>query len=240
MPEKRKWKIGRSVLVAAASLLMAGGVFLAFVLSRPSVAFASPALPEGFSFPDAPPRLSPSYRITGDPSHSDLAIIMPSEPVPETEGMAVLFGRSAEEGEDPDLVLIPDPTAMWESALSDRKECILYESSDRIASEIADHLLSIDGNAYEVTYPGRISAANLAEMAALAAGSDIVLALSPSSSLRLIREGDIPPVIVDAAHAAALESTEIQGSAGIDWDSTIKGLLSGEGSLHYALFLSED
>ena len=146
---------------------------------------------------------------------------------------------AAEEVESPDLVLIPDLPLMWESALSEGAECILYESSDRIASDIAERLIEADGNAFEVTYSGRVSVANEEEIARKTADADTVLYLTPASSLRTMRTSSIPAV-VDFIHGAALETTAVSGTIGIDWDRTIEGLLSGSDALSYAFFPSKD
>ena len=238
--ESKAWK-RRKLLIALpiAAIAAAAAIFLSFYLTRPSVSVLSSALPDGFDV-FGPSRLTSSFRLTGNASKADLAIVMPSVPVPsDAEGRVVLFGRAAEEGESPDLVLIPDPPLMWESALSEGSECILYESSDRIASDIAERLIEADGNAFEVTYSGRVSVANEEEIARKTADADTVLYLTPASSLRTMRTSSIPAV-VDFIHGAALETTAVSGTVGIDWDRTIEGLLSGSDALSYAFFSSKD
>lgn len=228
----------RYIIISICVLLAAACAAAGYYLTRPSVVFISPDMPDGFSL-RRPSFFTPSFRLASTPGSADFVIVMPSEIVPESEGTTVLFGRSAEEGENPDIVLVPDLPLMWMTALSDRRECILYESSDQMARKIAEKLTAEDGNAYEVTYSGRISVANHDEIASAISGADAVFYLTPSSSLRILRDSDIPAVL-DSIHAGALEITGISGAVGVDWDRTIENLISGSASISYAFFPSED
>ena len=80
---------------------------------------------------------------------------------------------------------------------------------------------------------------NVGYYKAAISGADAVFYLTPSSSLRILRDSDIPAVL-DSIHAGALEITGISGAVGVDWDRTIENLLSGSASISYAFFPSED
>ncbi len=227
------------IAAAAAAMILLIAIVLAVILSRPSVAFISADLPDGFNLP-GPSSITSSFRLSGNASSADLVIVMPWHSVPESGGLTVLFGRNPEDGETPDLVLIPDDEAMWELALSDGVECILYDESVQHARRIADHLLSLDGNAYAARYSGRVSVANYDQVIAEVGNADRILALTPSTSMRVLRSEGIPPVVLDGLHAAALESTPFSASVGIDWNATVESLLSGSRSLRYALFPAKD
>ncbi len=231
---KRKPIIIAIIIILATLLLL-----FALGMVRPSVSIVSSDLPLGFSIIKKR-YFSPNYRFTGNAANADLVIVMPDSQVPESSGRVVLFGREAEEGETPDLILIPDMNAIWECALSDRVEGILYNSAERIPSSIASHLLSIDDNAIEASYSGRVSVANEEELQANIENADVILFISPTSSTRILRDTQGKESIVDFLHYTALESTAVTGYVGIDWDSTIRGLLDGGDTLDYALFPAEN
>ena len=227
------------IAAVAATIILIALIAFAVIMSRPSVAFIVAEMPDGFSLP-RPSVITSSFRLTGNPSSADLVIVMPECSVPESDGLVVLFGREAEEGEAPDLVLIPDMKAIWELALSDRVECVLYDESSPFARELADHMVEADDNAFRAGYSGRVSVANYDQIISRIGDADTILAITPTTSMRVLRSDCIPPVILDSLHAAALESTMYSSSVGIDWNDTVESLLSGSGSLSYALFPSED
>ena len=229
----------KKIIAAASAVMILIAIALAVFLSRPSVAFISSDLPDGLSLP-RPSAITLSFRLTGNAASADLVIVMPECAVPESEGFTVLFGRNPEDGETPDLVLIPDDEAIWELALSDGVECILYDESIQHARETADHLLSLDDNAYAVRYSGRVSVANYDQVISGIGDADTILALTPTTSMRILRADGIPSVILDSLHAAALESTPFSASVGVDWDASVESLLSGSRTLSYALFPAKD
>ena len=70
--------------------------------------------------------------------------------------------------------------------------------------------------------------------------ADTILALTPTTSMRILRADGIPSVILDSLHAAAMESTPFSASVGVDWDASVESLLSGSRTLSYALFPAKD
>ena len=228
----------KKLVILLLSVVIIAPAVLVFYLTRPAVAFISAELPEGFSL-SGPSLLSSSFRLSGRAGSADLVIVMPSEAVPDSSGRTVLIGRSAEEGESPDSVIVPDLSSMWKTALSGQRECLLYESSDSTAAAIAAALLSSDDNAFEVTYSGRVSVANADAVSQGIGDADVIFYLTPSSSLRILRSSLVPAVL-DSVHGAALETTAVSGLVGIDWDSTVEGLLSGSDALSYRFFPTKD
>ena len=224
------------VLLSALFILIAA--FLIFFFSRPSVAFLSSELPDGFSM-EGPSFMTSRYRRTGNAGNASLVIVMPSVAVPDVDGTTVLVGRAAEDGESPDISLPLDFSSMWGTALGEWRECILYESSDRHARSLAASLLESDENAFELTYSGRVSVANAVEIEAGIESADVVFYLTPSTSERILRSS-AKPAVLDFIHNGALERTASYGYVGIDWDSTVDALLSGRSELSYAFFPSED
>ena len=126
------------------------------------------------------------------------------------------------------------------AAGSDDFICILYDESIQHARELADYLLSLDDNAYAVRYSGRVSVANYDQVISEIGDADTILALTPTTSMRILRADGIPSVIFDSLHAAALESTPFSASVGVDWDASVESLLSGSRTLSYALFPAKD
>ena len=225
-----------AVSIIIAAILAAAAA--AFIFSRPAVAFLSADLPAGFASL-RPSSLTLSFRLAGNADKADLVLVMPSENVPDTDSQTVLFGREADGDESPDLVVIPDDVLMWSLALGSGTECILYDSSSQFAAELAEELLGLDDNAYAVTYSGRVSVANYDQVISGVSGADVILALTPSSSMRILRSAGIPPAITDSLHAAALDSTGISASVGVDWNATVEALLAGSEAPCYALIPSE-
>ena len=176
----------------------------------------------------SPSSFSLSYRVVSDPASADLVLALPGAVLPEgIEGITI-------GGEGADLSI--DESAMWMTAMGDGVECLLYESSDQYASKIAEDLLENDGNAYAVTYDERVSVENMQRLFSSVSGSDKLLLLTPSSSIRLVRENQVDAdTVMDYRDAAAVETTDIDEAVSIDWDSTIRSMLSGNSELSYAL-----
>ena len=211
------------VIIILAVLLGA----LVFFLTRPRVAIYEPGYPSGYEI-ISPSSFSLSYRVVSDPASADLALALPGAILPEgIEGITI-------GGDGADLSI--DESAMWMTAMGDGVECLLYESSDQYASKIAEDLLENDGNAYAVTYDERVSVENMQRLLSSVSGSDKLLLLTPSSSIRLVRENQVvADTVMDYRDAAAIETTDIDEAVSIDWDSTIRSMLSGNPELSYAL-----
>ncbi len=222
------------IVIAAAAVLSVSAA--AFLFSRPSVAFVtSGLLPEGYELPQ--PGNILEYRMTDNLQSADLVITAPDAALPEGVP-SYLFGRKAEEGESPLAVLDIDEGEMWECAITeDGRYAALYEETSSAAKAAADHLRSLGADVTDVTYTGRISGANLDQVSSAIsdAAAAAVLALTPSSSTELLRSEHSWRIIMDARDAAALESTACDDEVAIDWDATIRSLLSGNAELSYRL-----
>ncbi len=218
------------LLIILASLIVAGALLFYFL--RPSVAFIrSDLFPSGYELP-GPSALR--YRLTGNPIGADLVIVSPDAAVPPGVP-AYLFGREAEDGETVEAVLAIDNGRMWEQALRDTEIALLYEESSVYGREVADYLSSIDGNVRSVTYTGRISGANIETVRKEIAGAGIVFALTPSSSVEILRSAHSWPVVMDIRDAAAMETTAVDEAVSIDWNKTVENLLAGRAELSYCL-----
>ena len=206
--------------------IILGGA-LAFFLTRPRIAVFEPEYPPGYDI-DSPAWMTLSYRRVSDPGAASAVIALPGAELPEgVEGVTIGGSESS---------LPIDEKTMWKTVLSDGTECILYEASDQTARSIADSLLAVDGNAYEVTYDGRISVENIDRILDSVSGADKILLLTPLSSIRLIRNNSMDStVVMDHRDAAAMETTDVDEAVSIDWESTIKSVLRDAPELSYTL-----
>ena len=177
--------------------------------------------------------------MTGNAAKADVVLVAPAASVPEGVE-AYLFGREAEDGEEPVAVLAIDDEAMWECA-AEEGAVVLYERSTAYARDIAEHLESLGLGIEAVTYSGRISGANAEQVRSEIeeAGADTVLAITPSSSIALLREEHPWRIVMDVRDAAAMETTRVDAAVSIDWDATIQSLLSGNAELSYGLIALE-
>ena len=209
-------------LASIASVLAALAVFF---LTRPSVAILEPEYPAGYDL-ISPAILTSAYRTVSRAEGADVVIALPGAELPEgTDGVVI--------GSDE---LSIDESSMWKAALGEGRECILYESSDSVARSIAEGLLASDDNAYAVTYDGRISVENMNRILSEVSGSDSLLMLTPSTSVRLIRENDAETsVVMDYRDAAAMDTTIVNEAVCIDWDALIRSVLSDSAELSYTL-----
>ena len=53
--------------------------------------------------------------------------------------------------------------------------------------------------------------------------------------MSFIRDASDCVIVVDALDAAAMETSDVDKAVSIDWDSTIRNLLSGNAELSYCL-----
>ncbi len=227
--------VRKRIVISVLIVLLLAVCCLAFYMTRPSVAFISTlSFPDGYVLPE--PGNIFKYRMTGNMQKADIVITAPDSPVPQGV-VSYLFGRDAEEGENPAAVLAIDEGKMWETALAEGSAVLLYEESSVAAKEIASHLRSVDPEIGEVVYTGRISGANadgiLNEIKEN--GSERVFALTPSSSMALFRSTDSFQIVMDIRDAAAMETTAVSEAVSIDWDGTIENLISGSAELSYCL-----
>lgn len=228
----------RTLLTIASIVIAAALAFLAFHMTRPSVAFiSSESFPDGYDLPR--PGNILEYRMTGNAAKADVVLVAPDASVPEGVE-AYLFGREAEDGEEPVAVLDIDDEAMWECA-AEEGAVVLYERSTAYARDIAEHLESLGLGIEAVTYSGRISGANADQVRSEIeeSGAATVLAITPSSSTSLLREEHPWRVVMDVRDAAAMETTRVDAAVSIDWDATIQSLLSGNAELSYGLIALE-
>ena len=79
--------------------------------------------------------------MTGNAAKADVVLVAPDASVPEGVE-AYLFGREAEDGEEPVAVLAIDDEAMWECA-AEEGAVVLYERSTAYARDIAERLESL-------------------------------------------------------------------------------------------------
>ena len=223
----------KKVLVALAAVILFIVLICAvFYFTRPAVAFVtSSSFPPGYELPE--PGNILKYRMTA-PENADLVITAPDAALPDNTN-TYLFGREAEEGENPVAVLQIDEGRMWESALSLENSVVLFEESDPYAKEIFSHLSEVRPELDSVTYSGRVSVANLDALKASLANAENVLVLTPISSMELLRSDHDWNAVLDVRDSAAMETTDISYAVSIDWDSTIENLLSGKAELSYTL-----
>ena len=217
--------VRKRIFIALASIAAVLAAFAVFFLTRPSVAILEPEYPEGYDL-ISPAILTSAYRTVSRAEGADAVIALPGAELPEgTDGVAI----GSEE-------LSIDESSMWKAALGDGRECILYESSDSAARSIAESLLASDDNAYAVTYDGRISVENINRILSEVSGSDSLLMLTPSTSVRLIRENDAgTSVVMDYRDAAAMDTTIVNKAVCINWDTFIRSVLDGSPELSYTL-----
>ena len=215
-------------LVPTVLLLIAAA--LLFVLTRPSVWYVEEEVPS-YAFP-RPSVLTKDWKLSS--RKPELVIVTPLARVPGTDARAVLFGRLAENGERVDAEVLIDEEAMWETALSPAVECILYEASDAFAESLASYLVERDSNAFTVTYESRVGASNCGKLEEEASGADRVFLLTPLSSVYFARHTG-KDLVTDFRDKAALESTQVEYSVGIDMDGMVRNFLSGKYELPYAL-----
>ena len=226
-PMRRK-RVLAAFLVCMAAAAMAAAVFF----TRPGYAIVLPEHPSWYSLGE--PLFSLSFRKTGDCRNADVLFVMPGMSVPETSGSVILM-RPAESGEDYPVLDI-DEAELWAAALGDGRECIVYESSDGAASAVAAALSARDGNAFSVTYDGRITDANLERTLRQMEGADKVLLLTPATSVMLARNGRLSvPAVMDFRDAGALTAASCSEVVTIDWGHLIRSALAGEAGLSYAL-----
>ena len=217
----------KRVLAISLIIMVILGIAVAFFFTRPGVAIIEPIYPQGYEI-NSPAYLSFGYRRVSNPLSASAIIVLPGAELPAGLDGTVIGGPGS------DLPI--DETRMWQAALSDGVECILYESSDMVAAEIADGIIASDDNAYKVVYDGRISVENIEKILESVSGCDKLLMLTPSSSIRLIRNGSIDAdVVMDYRDAAAIEMPDVDEAVAIDWTSTIESVLSGHPELSYAL-----
>ncbi len=206
----------RIAALAAIIIILLAGTLL--YLLRPTVAIIGPELPHGYEL--IPRSLSFSYRFT-DSAPADAVIVLSDEGY-EGEGF-----RLSDE---------IDASQMWKTALSEGRECLLYEESDTAAAAIAEALMEDDDNAFEVTYQGRIASASLSQTLERIGDADRIFLLTPASSIIIARSAQAEaPVVMDFRDSAALEITACGESVGIDWKGLIESIRAGEPHLPYAL-----
>lgn len=224
------------VMIVIGIMVMAAASLAAFHFTRPAVAFIGyGTFPPGYELPK--PHSFFRYRMVGDPAVADLVITAPDAAVPAGVG-SYLFGREAEEGEEPIALLPIDAPRMWEEAISDDSAyAILYEETSPASIAIAGHLSSIDPSISLITYHGRISTANIDQIASAIgeSGADKVIVLNPDTSMDILRLDHGWDAVMDIRDAAALETVRVEQAVSIDWDSTIESLLSGNAGLSYCL-----
>ena len=223
----------KKVLVIVIAVLLCVSVALAlFHSTRPSVAFiTSGSFPRGYDLPE--PRSFFSFRRTSDASSADLVIVPPDAEVPSSGGY--LFGREAEEGENPSAVLGIDNGRMWAEAIDEGRYAAVFEESSLLASSIMEVLEPL--GVVPIPYMGRISSANIDSVRReiASAEADTVLLLTPSTSMSLIRSDHEWSVIMDIRDAAAMDTTEVDAAVSIDWNRTVQDLLSGVEELSYCV-----
>ena len=225
----------RMVLIAVLLILFIVLGCTIFYFTRPSVAFvASSSFPPGYELPE--PGNILRYRMTDNIGNADLVITAPDAAVPSGSD-SYLFGREAEDGESPAAVLAIDTGRMWESALPLGSAVVLYEESDPASREILSHLEEIDPDIKSVSYSGRISVANIDSVRSSieSASAEYLFALTPSTSMELLRSDHQWSVVMDVRDSAAMEATEVDYAVSIDWDATVDNLLSGNAELSYTL-----
>ena len=217
--------VRKRIFMALASIASVLAALAVFFLTRPSVAILEPEYPAGYDL-ISPAILTSAYRTVSRAEGADVVIALPGAELPEgTDGVVI--------GSDE---LSIDESNMWKAALGEGRECILYESSDSVARSIAEGLLASDDNAYAVTYDGRISVENMNRILSEVSGSDSLLMLTPSTSVRLIRENDAETsVVMDYRDAAAMDTTIVNEAVCIDWDALIRSVLSDSAELSYTL-----
>lgn len=217
--------VRKRIFMALASIASVLAALAVFFLTRPSVAILEPEYPAGYDL-ISPSILTSAYRTVSRAEGADVVIAFPGAELPEgTDGVVI--------GSDE---LSIDESSMWKAALGEGRECILYESSDSVARSVAESLLASDDNAYAVTYDGRISVENMNRILSEVSGSDSLLMLTPSTSVRLIRENDAgTSVVMDYRDAAAMDTTIVNEAVCIDWDALIRSVLSDSAELSYTL-----
>lgn len=217
--------VRKRIFMALASIASVLAALAVFFLTRPSVAILEPEYPAGYDL-ISPAVLTSAYRTVSRAEGADVVIALPGAELPEgTDGVVI--------GSDE---LSIDESSMWKAALGEGRECILYESSDSVARSIAESLLASDDNAYAVTYDGRISVENMNRILSEVSDSDSLLMLTPSTSVRLIRENDTgTSVVMDYRDVAAMDTTIVNEAVCIDWDALIRSVLSDSAELSYTL-----
>lgn len=224
----------KALLAVIAVLLLIAGSALIIYFTRPAVAFITSGLfPSGYDVP-MPDGSFFHYRRVSSVSNADLVITAPDASVPDGID-SYLLGRLPEDGENVLGTLLVDEGKLWETALDDTFIAVLYEESSVASKNIVSHLKSVDSLAKEVKYQGRVSSANLDAVKSEIGDAETILCLTPSSSMSFIRDASDCVIVVDALDAAAMETSDVDKAVSIDWDSTIRNLLSGNAELSYCL-----
>ena len=224
----------KALLAAIAILLLIAGSALIIYFTRPSVAFITSGLfPPGYDVP-MPDGSFFHYRRVSSVSNADLVITAPDASVPDGID-SYLLGRLPEDGENVLGTLLVDEGKLWETALDDTFIAVLYEESSVASKNIVSYLKTVDSSVKEVKYQGRVSSANLDAVKSEIGDAETILCLTPSSSMSFIRDASDCVIVVDALDAAAMETSDVDKAVSIDWDSTIRNLLSGNAELSYCL-----
>ena len=224
----------KALLAVIAVLLLIAGSALIIYFTRPAVAFITSGLfPPGYDVP-VPDGSFFHYRRVSSPSKADLVITAPDASVPDGID-SYLLGRLPEEGENVLGTLLVDEGKLWETALDDTFIAVLYEESSVASKNIVSYLKTVDSSVKEVKYQGRVSSANLDAVKSEIGDAETILCLTPSSSMSFIRDASDCVIVVDALDAAAMETSDVDKAVSIDWDSTIRNLLSGNAELSYCL-----
>lgn len=224
----------KALLAVIAVLLLIAGSALIIYFTRPAVAFITSGLfPSGYDAP-MPDGSFFHYRRVSSVSNADLVITAPDASVPDGVD-SYLLGRLPEEGENVLGTLLVDEGKLWETALDDTFIAVLYEESSVASKNIVSYLKTVDSSVKEVKYQGRVSSANLDAVKSEIGDAETILCLTPSSSMSFIRDASDCVIVVDALDAAAMETSDVDKAVSIDWDSTIRNLLSGNAELSYCL-----
>ena len=224
----------KALLAVIAVLLLIAGSALIIYFTRPAVAFITSGLfPSGYDVP-MPDGSFFHYRRVSSVSNADLVITAPDASVPDGID-SYLLGRLPEESENVLGTLLVDEGKLWETALDDTFIAVLYEESSVASKNIVSYLKAVDSSVKEVKYQGRVSSANLDAVKSEIGDAETILCLTPSSSMSFIRDASDCVIVVDALDAAAMETSDVDKAVSIDWDSTIRNLLSGNAELSYCL-----